>query len=149
MPQKLFLDTNVYIIGTTLPESPEAVILDWIGFFELTNADIEVVISDALIDQILRVGCRVKDKDYSGELIARLWRNVSVHHVSLKERDVQELYGAKWLPREDVTVYLTAQIGKADCFISANHKLIRVLVAETRAFECLTPDEFVAKYLAG
>ena len=52
------------------------------------------------------------------------------------------------IPREDVGVYLTAQEGKAQCFISANHELIRALALETGEFECLTPAEFVGKYLS-
>ena len=44
-------------------------------------------------------------------------------------------------------VYLTAKIGQSQCFISANHKLIKVLVQQTGEFECLTPSEFFNKYL--
>jgi predicted nucleic acid-binding protein len=51
------------------------------------------------------------------------------------------------IPREDVGVYLTASKGEADCFVSANHKLIRSLVSETKEFECLTPEDFAKKYL--
>lgn len=53
------------------------------------------------------------------------------------------------IPREDLGAYLTAKVGQCQCqcFISANHKLIKVLVQQIGKFECLTPSEFVNKYL--
>ncbi len=50
--------------------------------------------------------------------------------------------------REDVGVYLTARNGKADCFISSNRKLVHALVEQTREFECLTPEDFIHRYIA-
>lgn len=44
---------------------------------------------------------------------------------------------------EDIEVFLTAQLGNADCFISANRELIKAIAT----FECLTPQAFVTKYL--
>ena len=51
------------------------------------------------------------------------------------------------IPREDIGVYLTALNGKAECFVSANHELIRILARQSKAFECLSPSAFVEKYL--
>lgn len=59
----------------------------------------------------------------------------------------QRLQTSGELPSEDIGVYLTARTGKANCFVSANYKLIATLVAQTQEFECLTPKEFVNKYL--
>ena len=56
-------------------------------------------------------------------------------------------FGRGVIPHEDVGVYLTASKGNAQCFISANHKLIKSLAKETGEFECLTPEDFVKKYL--
>ena len=147
--QRLFLDTNVFIIGVAMPESPEAVLLDWLGFFHKRDDSPVVVVSDALIEQIRRVGRRVGGKDHAGELIARLWENLSIHHVLLEARALAELYDVGRLPREDVPIYLTALAGKVDCFVSANHKLIKALAATKQQFEFLTPVEFVSKYLEG
>jgi hypothetical protein len=52
------------------------------------------------------------------------------------------------IPREDVPIFLTAQVGKAECFVSTNYKLIKALVSREQLFECLTPEEFVARYIA-
>ena len=144
--QRLFLDTNVFIIGSTVLGPPEASILDWLGFFQRRDSPI-VIVSDALIEQILRVGRRVGGKDYAGELIVRLWENLSVYHVTLDDRRLRELDDATWLPREDASVFLTALAGDAECFVSANYKLIKALAGTKHLFECLTPDEFVAKYI--
>jgi hypothetical protein len=50
------------------------------------------------------------------------------------------------IPREDIEVYLSAVAGAADCFVSANHELVRVLAAQDDAFPCLTPEEFVERF---
>lgn len=147
-PQRLFLDTNVFIIGTAIPDSPEARILEWLGFFERRDNSPTIIVSDVLLEQIRRVGRRIGGKDYSGELIVRLWENLSVSHVVLDLPSLEGLYQAGLIPREDVPIFLTAQVGKAEYFVSANHKLIKALAATNRLFECLAPMEFVDKYIA-
>jgi predicted nucleic acid-binding protein len=67
--------------------------------------------------------------------------------VILEEQALSALALQAIIPREDISVYLTARVGKAKCFVSANHKLIRSLVQDTQEFECVTPAEFVEKYL--
>jgi len=148
-PQRLFLDTNVFIIGSVMPDSPEASILEWLGFFNRRKSSPVVIVSDVLIEQILRVGRRVGGKDYSGELIVRLWQNLSVDHVTLKDEALHRLNQTGAIPREDVAIFLTAVVGRAECFVSANYKLIKALAAIERVFECLTPTEFVTQYIAG
>jgi predicted nucleic acid-binding protein len=152
LPRRLFLDTNIYIIGALQPNSPHAAILRQIGFFEpqeLAVSEVsEVIVSDVLLEQILRVGRRIQDKDYSGALIAQLWRNLTVRYVTIDREEMQALYEARRIPSEDIAIYLSAVAGGAECFVSANRKLIRALVEETNAFECLTPQEFSDKYLA-
>ena len=51
------------------------------------------------------------------------------------------------MPREDAGIYLTAREGEAQCFVSTNHELIASLAKTTDEYECLTPDEFVKRYL--
>lgn len=145
-PRRIFLDTNVFIIGVAFPDSAEASILNWIGFFEKGEPTTIVITSDALIEQLLRVGRRVGGKDHSSQLIVRLWENLTVDHIAV-EREAVDTFEEDWLPREDVSVFLSAQLGQADCFISANHKLIKALATRDNLFECLTPAQFVAKYL--
>jgi predicted nucleic acid-binding protein len=60
---RIFLDTNVYIIGAADSESYEAKILNWLGFDESQSAKVEVIISEELIEQILRVSKRLRNKD--------------------------------------------------------------------------------------
>ncbi len=47
----------------------------------------------------------------------------------------------------NVIYFVHVDVFLTQCFISANHKLIKVLVQQTGEFECLTPSEFVSKYL--
>ena len=56
VPELIFLDTNVYLIGAVDLNSYEGQILQWLGWETQGNDGIEVVISDELIDQILPYG---------------------------------------------------------------------------------------------
>lgn len=148
-PHRIFLDTNVYIVGAALDDSPEAVILNWAGFAGQPTEAVEIIVSDVLFGQILRVAKRLQGKDWGGEILARIWQGMNVQYVVINGDEIEALTEAGAIPREDIEIYLTAKAGKADCFISANRELIRVLAQETGAFECLFAPEFIAKYIAG
>ena len=148
LPSRIFLDTNVYIIGTIDSESPERKILEYLGFDSQKEGEAIVLISDELIEQILRVSKRIKNKDLGGEILGRIWQYLNVYYVFLNYQELVSLENRGSIPREDVGVYLTARMGAASCFVSANHKLIKALVDLTGEFECLTPNEFLRKYLS-
>ena len=146
VPFRLFLDTNVYIIGAGDPNSPEAAILQWIR--DCTNSpSIQVIISSILLSEISRVAIRLRHKDWAGELISDIWTAFNPELVTIVPAEFLQLQANGDLPREDIGVYLTAKTGKVNCFVSANYKLIAALVAKTQEFECLTPEEFVNQYL--
>lgn len=146
-PTRLFLDTNVYILGTIEPESAEGQILRWLESPELSALRVRVIISKELIDQILRVAKRLRNKDWGSEILGRIWQRFKVEYVQLSNADFENVHSLGVIPREDEGVYLTASQGKAQCFVSANHELIRTLVQKTGEFECLFPQEFVNQYL--
>ncbi|MEQ9481644.1 hypothetical protein [Coleofasciculus sp. F4-SAH-05] len=147
IPSRVFLDTNVYIVGVANSTSAEWKILQWLGFESRRSDAAEVVISAVVIEQILRVAKRLKNKDWAGSVVARIWQNLKLRYVLVNEPGFQPTDPFVWLPREDVGVYLTAKFGEADCFISSNHELIRVIIAQTGEFECLKPVDFVSRYL--
>jgi len=144
---RLFFDTNIYIVGVADRQSDEGLILDWLGFWEKTSSDVEVIIFEELLEQISRVAKRLRNKDWAGELIGRIWQNLNVHYVFLDDQAFAILEEQAIIPREDIGVYLTAQAGQAQCFVSANYGLIRSLVQETQEFACLTPAESIKEYL--
>lgn len=149
-PKRLFLDTNIYIIGAAIKDSTEAHLLHWAGFGRNDGKRdqlVEVVLSTALIEQIARVARRLQHKDWAGAILSELWQSMNIQFVMLDPNDVERVEAQGIIPREDVTVYLSAITGQADCFVSANHKLIRVLAEETGAFRCYTPEEFVATFI--
>jgi len=146
-PLRIFLDTNVYIIGAADRSSYESQLLEWIGFREKKINAVEVVVSEELFAQILRVARRLQNKDWGGELLGRIWQNLNICYVLLDWDEFSRVQALGVIPREDIGVYLTAKTGKAECFISANHKLISALVKQTGEFECLTPEEFVKQYV--
>ncbi|MBW4478079.1 MAG: hypothetical protein KME54_14730 [Tolypothrix brevis GSE-NOS-MK-07-07A] len=147
IPNLIFLDTNVYLIGVVEQECAECQILKWLGWETQANEGVEVVISEELIDQISRVAKRLKNKDWAGEIIGRIWQKLQARYVQIDDSALAIIESQGVIPREDLGVYLTAKEGQAQCFVSANHKLIRILAQETGEFECLTPSEFVSKYL--
>ncbi|VXD24010.1 conserved hypothetical protein [Planktothrix serta PCC 8927] len=147
IPQLIFLDTNVYLIGAVELDSPEGLIIKWLGWEAQNDNPVAVIISEELIDQISRVAKRLKNKDWGGELIGRIWQNLKVFYVQIDDVELAKIEDLGVIPREDVGVYLTAKMGQCQCFISANHKLIKVLAQQTGEFECLTPSGFVSKYL--
>lgn len=146
---RLFLDTNIFIIGAADTLSDEGIILGAIGFWQPVANSPEIVISKELLEQISRVAGRLKHKDWAGELIGRLLQNLNCHYVFLEPQDFVAVEKDTSVPREDISVCLTARVGQAECFVSANYKLIRDLVKQTGDFICLTPEQFVHQYLSG
>ena len=55
-PSRIFLDTNVYILGVLDLDSIEGRVLKRLGWQE--KSDVQVILSQELIVQILRVGKR-------------------------------------------------------------------------------------------
>lgn len=142
---RIFLDTNVYIVGAEDLKTAEGKILLWLGFEEEREDAAEVVLSQELIKQILRVAKRLRGKDWAGSLISRIWQKFKIVYVLVDEDSVLREEAKAFIPREDVDIYLTAKQGKADFFISSNHELIRSAVAKTKNFQCLTPEEFAKR----
>ena len=125
--QRLFLDTNVYILGAADPESHEGKILRWLGWGQDAPAHVQVILSEEVLAQIARVAKRLRHKDWSGEIIGRIWQDLNIRYVLLESEAFTRLEALGTVPREDIGVYLTARAGKVQCFVSANHKLIRAL----------------------
>lgn len=146
-PRRIFLDTNVYIIGVADASSPEFRILRWAGFGQSEPGTVEVVVSEELFRQIRRVAKRLANKDWAGEILAHIWQSFKIYYVLIDEQEIERLVTANVVPKEDIGVYLTASNGYVDAFISANHELIRMLARHTGEFECFTPQEFVDQYL--
>jgi hypothetical protein len=104
--------------------------------------------SNEVLDQIRRVGRRLSGKDWAGELLSRIWRNLRLVHATVTTQEIAELADAQpIIPREDLIVYLTARNGAAECFISHNHELINALASTQPGFESARPEDFVRLYL--
>ena len=142
---KIFLDTNVFIIGYLQSDSPERMILEWVGLYG-NSPQAQVIISQELIDQILRVGRRLQGKDWAAKLVAQIWQNLDFLFIIETEnmkREERMLLAQQVIPREDVIIYLTAKSGKTDYFISGNRELIRAIAD----FECLASEDFINKVI--
>jgi predicted nucleic acid-binding protein len=145
--KRLLLDTNIFIIGAAAPASDAGKILAWAGYGRQRVPTAEIIFSEDLLEQIRRVARRIENKDWAGEILSQVWFGMNVHFVMLDLNELRRLMEKGPIPREDVGIYLTALAGEADCFVSTNRSFVRAAAAETNAFECLSPGEFVAKYL--
>ena len=143
LPSRLFLDTNVFILGFLDLSSPEGHILRAL----MDHPNVTLILSDELVAQIRRVARRTRDKDWAGYLLSRIWQDYPIKYVRVSVHEKRELEAQADIPHEDIGIYLTALYGQAECFVSANHELVQQAAARQRLFECLTPDEFLSKYL--
>ena len=114
------VDTNVYLIGAVYLDSAECHIFQRLGWEIPGDYGYEVVISEELIEQISRVAKRLKNKDWAGEIIGRIWQKLKVSYVQIDDSTLATIEAQGIIPREDVGVYLTAKEGQAQCFVSAN-----------------------------
>jgi hypothetical protein len=113
--RRIFLDTNIYIIGQLKPLSPEEQILKWLGYYTPNNQfPIKVIISQELINQILRVGKRLQGKDWAAKIAAQIWQNLNclfIPETSEMKAEASIIIAEKLIPSEDVFIYLTAKYG--------------------------------------
>jgi predicted nucleic acid-binding protein len=142
-PHRVLVDTNIVVIAYSVATSAESQVLRYLGLHRNATA---LLLSDELQSQILRVAKRIRDKDWAGLLLSYLWNDLQVEYVVLENAEsVAETYQER-IPRKDLLVFLTAMIGRADCFISRNRQLLRAALGQDPPFECLTPEEFLAKF---
>lgn len=146
--RRIFLDTNIFIIGDADQASSESLILEALGYRNKSPVlAAEVIFSDELVDQIRRVSKYLYGKEQAGQILANLWYWLDIFYIPSTvnwEQDVSELIDSRIIPSEDMEIYLSAKYGQADCFVSGNRKLLTA-IAE---FECLTPEQFIQKYLS-
>jgi predicted nucleic acid-binding protein len=144
---RLFLDTNIYILGATDLNTSEGQILLWLEQLSFDDDQVALLVSEELLDQVARVAKRLTNKDLAGQLISQILNYSSICYVSLDSDEIEFWLTQGMIPREDIEIYLTAKTGNAQCFVSSNRKLIRALAKQNQDFECLTPEEFIKKYL--
>ena len=82
----------------------------------------------------------------ASQIVGRIWNNLRCIFVTLTEDDYSNMLDPA-IPREDIGIYLTARNGAAECFVSSNHELVQALARKSGAFECLSPVDFIKKYI--
>jgi hypothetical protein len=144
---RIFLDTNIFIIGDANQQSQASLILEALGYRgKPAIIQCEIILSDELVDQIRRVGKYLYGKDKAGQIISNIWRWLDIFYVPSTvdwNEEKVSLIQAKIIPLEDIEIYLSAKYGGANCFVSENRELIKAIAD----FECLTAADFVRKYL--
>ncbi|NJN97173.1 MAG: hypothetical protein HC875_25300 [Anaerolineales bacterium] len=140
----MLLDTNIFIIGFLDLNSPEARLLQGI----VRTTDIVLVFSNDLEEQIRRVGKRIQNKDWVGQLLSHIWRDYRLDYVYISPEEMSDAEAISDIPREDIGIYLTALRGRADYFISANHQLLQEAAIKQKKFECFDAESFVTRFLS-
>jgi predicted nucleic acid-binding protein len=140
---RLLLDTNVFILGFLHLDSPEGQLLQKV----VNHPNLTLILSNELVEQIRHVARRVGGKDWAGYLLSQIWTDYLIEYVNVSLDEKRELQAQGYIPREDVGIYLTALRGRAECFVSANSELVKQAAIQQSLFECLTPDQFLQKYL--
>jgi hypothetical protein len=75
-----------------------------------------------------------------------IWSRLNIYYVTPNAQWrnlLEEIINIGNIPTEDIEIFLTAFLGDSDCFISSNRELIKAIAN----FECLTPQDFVIRYL--
>lgn len=120
--KRIFLDTNIYIIGQLIPFSPAEELLKWLGYYTPNNQlQIKVIISQELINQILRVGKRLQGKDWAAKIVDQIWQNLNclfVPETDEMKAEASKIIAQKSVPFEDVFIHLTAKYGEVNIFVS-------------------------------
>jgi hypothetical protein len=105
---RIFLDTNIYIIGQLMPMSSEEKILTELGFYKTSYPlGIEVIISQDLLNQILRVGKRLQGKDWASKLVDQIWCNLNclfIPETFEMQVEGQKILEANFIPSEDIFI---------------------------------------------
>ncbi|MEB3228700.1 MAG: PIN domain-containing protein [Synechocystis sp.] len=144
---RIFLDTNIFIIGDADKQSLESLILEALGYRnKLKILNSEVILSEELIDQIRRVSKYLYGKNQAGAIISNIWQWLNIYYLPSTtnwEKEKSSLIHSHIIPSEDIEIYLSAKYGQADCFVSGNRKLIQAIAD----FECLTPESFIKVHL--
>jgi predicted nucleic acid-binding protein len=141
-PRRILLDTNVFIIGFLDLNSPEAQLLQRIA----EDPDIILIFSNDLEEQIRRVGRRLKDKDWVGQLLSRIWHDYRLEYIYITVGEMTDVEVISDIPNEDIGIYLTALRGQADYFVSANRQLLQEAAAKQNKFECLDAEAFILRF---
>ncbi|MGK7944327.1 MAG: hypothetical protein AB4058_07645 [Microcystaceae cyanobacterium] len=145
--QRVFLDTNIYIIGQLTPLPPSSQILNYLGYYDSSqSSSTQVILSQELIKQILRVGKRLQGKDWAAQIVDKIWQNFNclfIPETGEMRAEANKIMANKVIPTEDILIYLTAKYGEADVFISENRELIKIIAD----FDCVSSQEFMKKYL--
>ncbi|OQY46410.1 MAG: hypothetical protein B6242_08080 [Anaerolineaceae bacterium 4572_78] len=142
LPQRVLLDTNVFIIGFLDNDSEEGKLLDFLA--SLSN--LTLIFSNELELQVRRVGKRLKNRDWVGLLLHYIWSTYHVEYVYVHENDVKHVEKTTNIHREDVRIYLTALHGQVDCMISANRELLKESMAHQNRFRCFDAMSFLNEF---
>ena len=72
-------------------ESDESKILSLLESDANSDQQTKVIVSQELIEQILRVGKRLQNKDWSSGLLARLWQQLQIDFIFVDDQDIQAI----------------------------------------------------------
>jgi hypothetical protein len=144
VPVRVLLDTQIYILGYTEFDVSAVEVLK---ILRGSQDEYIVLLSVELIDQIRRVGRRVGGKDWAGWILNKIWQEYRVELVALPERPQALMESQSFsLPSEDILIFFTGWIGRADLLVSENREFVRAAAIAQKLFDCYSAQEFVDRF---
>lgn len=141
MKHRIVLDTNVYVSALMKPASTPGKVFKKI----INSASYELVVSEAILDEILRVLFYPKVRKYiqgADEEIKHWVQTISmIAHIVFPEPHDEIIVQED--PDDDKFI-LAAQDGKAKVIISGDAHLLKL--KKFQGITIITPQEFISQY---
>lgn len=134
---RIYLDTNIYIVGILYPDSPPSIILR-----KISDEGITVVQSDYLFDEVLNFFRRSRGKEVVGKVREFL---LTVPNNEIVDKYTWSMYMDRYRDLvadiDDIPHICSYFAGECDHFVTLNRRLTRMKIEKIVSF--CDPDEFL------
>lgn len=134
---RIYLDTNIYIVGLLYPNSPPSIILK-----KISDEGITVVQSDYLFDEVLNFFRRSRGKEVVGKVREFL---LTVPNNEIVDKYTWSMYMDRYrdlvADMDDIPHICSYFAGECDHFVTLNRRLTRMKIEKIVSF--CDPDEFL------
>ena len=136
---RIYLDTNIYIVGLLYPNSPPSIILK-----KISDEGITVVQSDYLFDEVLNFFRRSRGKEVVGKVREFL---LTVPNNEIVDKYTWSMYMDRYrdlvADMDDIPHICSYFAGECDHFVTLNRRLTRMKIKKIVSF--CSPDEFLLR----
>ena len=135
---RIYLDTNVYIVGLTYPDSPSSMVLR-----KIVEKDLHVTQSDYLYDEVLNYFKRSQGKDVAARVREYL---LTIPNNEIVDKYTWSIYIEKYSNMiadiDDIPHICSYFADECDHFITLNRRLTKMRIGKIVDFK--SPSEFLS-----